>query len=252
VVGDARELKPKLEQFGPVTVYDTDIKPVNAEAGAAVGMSAQEIIDKYIEALGGRAALEKINDRTTVGDIEIDAMGQTMKGEFLQYEKRPNMQYQKFSLPMGSQETWVDGEHAVRSMGGEKQTLSGAELAEALEDATFMDFLRFPETGVALEVKGTKSVEGSDAYAVEVRKKSGKVSTMYLDAKSFLLVKEEKMEGPPGQAMLVATLYGDYKPVGGMKVPHTIRQTPMGATVKVTITSCDVNSIKDDSIFQPK
>ncbi len=252
LVRDAKVLKPKLERFGPVTVYDTDIKPVRENAGAAVGMRADEIIDKYIAALGGLEALDKITSRKIEGTLTVDAMGQSMHGDFLQYEKAPNKQYQKFSLPMGTQEVWVDGATAVRSTGGEKEVLSGTELAETLEDAAFLDFLHYKEIGVTLEVKGEKSVDGAPAYAVEVRKKSGKASTLYFDAKSFLLVMDEKMEGPPGKGVLIATKYGDYKTVGGMQIPHTIRQTPMGATVTISVTSCQVNADLPDSLFRPE
>lgn len=251
VVGDAKELKPKLEKFGPVTVYNTDIEPVIDKPTGAIDLTAGQVIEKHIAALGGREAIMAIKDRTSEGTLSIDMGGQSMSGKMLQIEKAPNKVYQKISFPMGAQEQWVDGTHAVKTMGPQAQTLEGEELETALEEAQLFDALRFEELGFKAVIKDKKDVDGEMSYAVEVTKKSGKVETRYFNATTFMLIKDEKTEESPRGSMTVVTKYGDYKSVNGVMMPHLINPNP-GVELTIKIESYKVNTNVDDSVFVRK
>ncbi len=49
---------------------------------------ADEVLDKYVEALGGKAAFEKLTSRVMKGDFELTTMGVTSVAEI--YAKAPN------------------------------------------------------------------------------------------------------------------------------------------------------------------
>jgi len=57
-------------------------------AALAQAQTAKDILDKMIEAQGGRKALEAIKDTTTVGGMEMVQMG--MNGSITMYQKEPN------------------------------------------------------------------------------------------------------------------------------------------------------------------
>ncbi len=252
VVGDAKELKPKLEKFGTVTVYDTDIEPVSAKPTSSVDITIDQLIEKHIEALGGRAALEGMKDRTTEGTVTINAGGQKMEGTILEIEKAPNKSYKKMALPMFTQETWCDGEHVIQAMGPQTMNLEGDELKQALEETQFNDIIRFNELGIKAVVKDKKEVNGKMAYAMEVTKKSGKVEARFIDAQSFLLVKDAKSMDTPRGSMTIETTYGDYKPVQGIMLPHSVMPNMMGVPLEVKVSSYKLNSNVADSVFVKK
>src|ERR1700722_16353184 len=59
-----------------------------AQKPAAAAPSADQILDKYVAAIGGGAAWHKLNSRISKGTIEIPAM--SLSGTFESHEKAPN------------------------------------------------------------------------------------------------------------------------------------------------------------------
>ena len=78
-------------------------------AGAAAAMpTLDDILDKFVKAVGGREAIEKLKSRTVKGTFEIEAM--SISGPFESWEKAPNKNSTLTSVPnMGSFITVYDG-----------------------------------------------------------------------------------------------------------------------------------------------
>jgi len=57
-------------------------------ASPALSQSADDILNKMIDAMGGRKAMEAVKDQTSTGSIELTQMG--LSGTVTQYIKRPN------------------------------------------------------------------------------------------------------------------------------------------------------------------
>src|SRR5262249_60032311 len=80
---------------GPTGAASAQEKPKPAEApeantakATAAESTVDQILDKYVQAIGGRQAVEKITSRVAKGTFEVSAMGQ--KGEIELYVKAPN------------------------------------------------------------------------------------------------------------------------------------------------------------------
>ena len=115
--------------FGAVVLT----QPVPAWAGDEEP-TAEAVIAKYIEALGGKAALEKIHNRVSKADMEVTPPGMTMK--VTAYEAEPNRSYVLVeSESMGRIEEGTDGKvsWSRHPMMGAR-VKEGAELARALKD----------------------------------------------------------------------------------------------------------------------
>jgi hypothetical protein len=69
---------------------------------------AEQILDQYVEAIGGLAALEKINNRVTKATIEIS--GEGIKLSSTMYQARPDKSYTVIESPdTGKMESGSDG-----------------------------------------------------------------------------------------------------------------------------------------------
>ena len=69
---------------------------------AAAAMAADDlpkgetVLDKYVEATGGKAVYSKIHNETTTGTMEFKAMG--LKGKLTSYAAEPDKRYTEISL----------------------------------------------------------------------------------------------------------------------------------------------------------
>src|SRR5262245_53834794 len=133
--------------------------------------TADQIIDKYIQAIGGKAVIEKQTSRVSKGTIEIPAFGLT--GTIEVYEKAPNKSIQIANITgYGIVNNCFDG---TAGWAQDPQTgmrdKSGTELAAAKLDAAFYKPLRLKELYTTVVVKGKEKVGDKDVYVIEATPK---------------------------------------------------------------------------------
>jgi hypothetical protein len=192
-------------------------------AEPAAPPTAQQILDRYVEAAGGRAALEKLKSRVMKGKIEVTALGVT--GPFEVRAKAPNKQVSTVEFEgFGAMREGFDGTvaWAVAPLQGVR-TKSGGELARVQRSTVFPRELKFRETYDRLEAKGASKVGAADTWVLEGTVKNGKPDRLYFDQKSGLLLREETVvESPVGEMNFQIDL-SDYRDIDGIKVPFTMR-----------------------------
>ncbi|MDR0660499.1 MAG: insulinase family protein [Prevotellaceae bacterium] len=248
VVGDKSHAEGLKQFAGDKTVqfYDIDGNPVEAPVAKSVDVSAEQIINGYATALGGKAAIDKIDSYKMLGEMSM--MGQ--KVEVTQAFKKPN--HTSMVMSMGGmvvQKIVFDGSKLKMSgMQGEQEITEGDQLEEMKASAGICPELSYAKNGYKLTVKGVEQVNGKDAYALEVVKGSN-TTIDYYDVESGLKVKSVATVDSPQGAMQQATEYGDYKPVDGVMFPHTVKQSVAGMAMNTAITSIEVNKLIDDSLF---
>lgn len=234
VVGKADEVAEKLKRFGKITYYDTEGNEVDPEAAKAAVASVDplSIIDKYIEAVGGKDAIAKIEDMTTTSVA-------TMQGQQLTItvkQKGNIMSKQSVGMgPMVLQEmVFNNGTAVIKAQGQSQDVPPGPQLDAMKESAVIFPEQYYKELGFELSIKGITDVNGSDAYEVVVKTPNGSSQSQFFDVESGLLVREVD---PTGDVMIL-----EYTEVSGIKVPSKMTITVPGigaleATVEVTINT---------------
>lgn len=205
-------------------------------ASAADLPAAQELIDKYIEAIGGRAAVEGIESRVTKGVFALVDMG--MSAGYENYVQPPNV-YNAVNLEgMGSVLTGIKDGVAWEShfMNGDS-ILEGDKKTDAERNAVIETLLEWEKWYSGAEVTGEEAVGEATAYAVEMTSTAGEASTIYFDKESGLIIQRDGI-GPDGLSN--TTVIGDYKDVGGVMVAHSI-QIQGGMTIEITMESVEHN-----------
>ncbi|HUU84507.1 MAG TPA: outer membrane lipoprotein-sorting protein [Phycisphaerae bacterium] len=223
--------------FGAVVLT----RPVPAWAGDEEP-TVEAVMAKYIEALGGKAALEKIHNRVTKADMEVSPPGMTMK--VTAWEAAPNLSYVLVeSESMGRIEEGTDGKVSWSNhpMMGAK-VREGAELDRALKDATFNSDLKWRELYKTVELAGTEEMEGKPCYKIVATPEDGQPETWYVDKESSLKIKVQRiMEGPMGQVPITTTI-GDFKKVDGVMIAYkTVQEVASMQKAVVTLTSVEHN-----------
>ncbi len=255
VVAADKQYADKLAPFaadGKVQWYDMDANPIETPKAQAVTASATEIIDNYVNAIGGKTIIENINDYKTVGTMEM--MGQEVAVE--QYFQKPNLSSMIISMQgMVVQKIAFDGSILRMSgMQGNQELTEGPELEEYKKAATVCPEMNYAANGYALSVEGIEAINGSDAYVVKVAK-GDNVSTEYYDVATGLKVRTSQAQEMEGMGEILSiTDFSDYREISGVKFPfiQTQKQSFMGQTMetKTIVNSVEVNKGVDSNIFK--
>ena len=205
------------------------------DAKAAALPTTDEILEKYVKALGGKEAIEKTTSRSAKGTFEIEAAN--ISGEVENYQKAPNKYASLFSIPgMGGGGQVYDGAKGWDSnpMSGIRE-LSGEELAVLKRLSDFYRPLNLKKHFPKMEVKGKETVGKSETYVVIATPAEGGPEKLYFDSATGFLVRQDAERETAQGKMASEAYFDDYKDVGGVKIPHTLKiVSPMFAiTIKM-------------------
>ncbi|MGC1596474.1 MAG: hypothetical protein WA774_14040, partial [Candidatus Acidiferrales bacterium] len=119
------------------TSSQTAPAPAPAQITTTATPTADQVLDHYVNAIGGRAAWSKLNSRVSKGTIEIPSMN-NLAGTVEIHEKAPNSMLAVITLGGAVFEQGFDGTTAWSDdpQNG-LRVLSGAELADARREADF-------------------------------------------------------------------------------------------------------------------
>jgi len=230
---------------------------VMALAVLVPALSAQtvdEIIAKNVDARGGMEKLKSIKSIRTTATM---TMGPGMEAPGVMVQKRPEMARLEFTIQGLTAVQAYDGSKAWQIMPfmGKKdpELMSGDETKEMQETADLDGpLVDYKAKGNTVELLGKEKVEGTDAYKLKVTLKNGDVQTMFIDADSFLEIREETKRMVRGTEREFESSIGDYKDVSGIIFPFAVESGIKGTDQKqkITISKIELNVPAEDSIFK--
>ena len=252
VVGNRDEIAPKLSMFDAegsarfYDVYGNELK--QSDAVMPEGLSAETVIDNYIEAIGGKAAIEQIKDIS----INLSVAAGPMQLSVNLQKKVPNMYlYTMGNGLMTMQKQVYDGKKAVLSdMSGKTEELSGDKLLEAKVDAQIIPEMHYKEFGYTMELKTIEQVGGKDAYKIVLTAPEGSSFSEFFDVESGLKVKRISAEETPMGVINVTAHYDDYRAVSDVLFPYAMSQTLGPQSLKMKVNSIEVNTGLGDEVFK--
>lgn len=218
IVGNAKQIAKGLDKYGPVKYFDFEGNEVEApvEAKADASLTTEILIEKVINAFGGKDAIAGIKDLQLKGTASV--MGQSldmtqtyvMPGNTVSVMSMGGMAIMKQSV--------VNGKYAVSQQGMEAPITD--EVKEGLDEAAvIIPEQNYIAKGYKLKIAGVEKVNGKDAIDLEVTTPSGKVSHRFYDASSYLLVKTARSQEVPGRgAVTQQQFYSGYKAVNGVQL----------------------------------
>jgi hypothetical protein len=198
----------------PIVVGPTQVKPTFSSTP-----EAEAIMERHIQAVGGREAIERIKSRVSIGVCSLPL--QSITGKVAIYEEAPNKRSMEINVPsIGVMKFVYDGER-----GWMQHPLMGfVELEEPMLSALrreydFYRMTRYKELFIRMDYKGTRDSAQGRANVLEFTSPGGYREEMHFDVKSGLLV------------FGAGTHFGDYRQVGEVKVPFMTRVSIAGLDV---------------------
>lgn len=242
----------------------TRLTSLTALAAAALSLSAQvasaqalpssaEVIANYVAAIGGKDAIMQIKSISSVGTLDVPAMGLSAKMEVAM--AAPNKVTSRTNIPgMGEIVTGFDGTFgwAIDPSAGER-LLADKELQQTKENADFYaNLLYTADHYSSMQVQSIVEFNGEKAYKMKmVRKGSGNESTQYFSVSSALLVGGESSQVTPMGNVQVTQTMSAYKQFGGIKMPTKVEQSMGPTKLIITMSGVTLNEVPANAFDMP-
>ena len=249
VVGKGSDVADNLsENVGwPVTYFDhyanSIAKPVFNKA-IPEGLTASQVMNNYIDAVGGRDLLESVN--TLVFKAEVTIPGAPFRPQMTIKQMAPNKSSTKMEVNMNGQKMTLmkssfDGETGYIEQQGQRKAMDEKEIDKAKAVKGIFEELYYSEDEI--ELMSINSIDFKDAYKVKITE-GEKVSYRYYGVDSGLLLSVEEQDDNNN---IVSTNYGDYRDIDGIKFPFNT-EIP-SQKLELNVTEILINEELKDSDF---
>ena len=242
VTGKGKEVLENLEKMTfqgkklPVKYFNTNADQVEKpeyKMELPAGVTAQSVIENYLDAIGGRAVLEKVKTVSIFASGEVQGMAlnfQLIRTSDNQFMQNIEMMGRSMSKQV------FNGENGYAMMQGQKMDLNPQQAAMIKDEAQpFYELHLDPE---AISLEGIEKVDGENAYKVKV---SGNRVAFY-NVDSGQKIQEITTTEMMGQTIESTMKFGDYKEASGIMFPFYLGQMMGPQLIEFTIEKIDVNS----------
>jgi hypothetical protein len=220
----------------------------------ASAQTADEIVARYIKAIGGMEKIQAVNTLRRSGKFNG---GGGFEAAILQDNKRLNSVREEFSLQGMTGINAYDGKTGwkIEPWGGKKdpESLGEEEMKSILEDSDFDGpLVNYLQKGIKVEFVGKDEFEGTDTFKLKVTRPNGDVYFYYLDTDSYIPIKFDTKRTVRGAEREYETALGDYKEVAGWYLPYSIESNVKGSPnkQKVVYDKIEANVALDESRFR--
>ena len=209
---------------------------------------ADQLLDKYITAIGGAEALEKVASRVEKGTLTAFG-GQHFPVDV--YSKAPDKRLSVMHLPNGDSLTAFDGTQGWLSVPGRVHRMTAAENAAAQIDADLYFPLHVKTLYEKFRVNAGEKIDGHDTYLVAGLKEGQPPLRLYFDRESGLLLRLVRYAETPLGRNPTQVDYSDYRQTNGLKIPFRWTLSRPGNQFTIRVEQLQQNVPVDDAKFAP-
>lgn len=213
--------------------------------------AAREILDAYVNAIGGTEAIENAQYRHFSGQMTMPAAGLNMTMEM--WQARPNKMVMVMEIPgMGEMKQGYDGDVAwsVNPMQGPR-IIEGAELQQTIRQADFDSNLRFEHLFPTLETVERTEMFGRPCYKVRMVAENGDEAFGCFDTETRLLIGMTSRTESEQGTIESTVQFQDYKDFGGIKMPARTVMNVMGQEMVMTVNEISTDPIPAERFEVP-
>jgi photosynthetic reaction center cytochrome c subunit len=241
------------DPVGTPIITDEESGPIAADEkaggeGKPALPTAGQLLDKYLAAIGGADALQKITSRVQKGSLTSFG-GQKFPAEV--YSKAPDKRLSVMHLQVGNSVTAFDGKQGWLSVPGRVHMMSAAENDAARMDADFYFAVHVETLHRKFRVEPGEKIDGHDTYRVVATSEGQPPLRLYFDQQSGLLLWLVRYAETPLGRNPTQIDYADYRDVNGVKVPFRWTLARPGNRFTIQVEQTQQNVPMDDAKFAP-
>lgn len=250
VVGNKAEVASKLKVFaanGKINYYDAFGNPVADAEPIPEGVTAETVINKYLDAIGKREDLEKVNSQDITMSSSMQGMPLTIhymtKGntKMLMSVKSGDLEIQTIKINENTGK--ISGMMGAKDL-TEDEIKSYLEGNAPFEELTFMN-----KTTKLIQIE---EINGVKAYKMEVIDQDGHSKFYFYDVNTGLKIAMMESKPTPQGDMTTSTFLKDYQSVNGILVPFTTVEDNAGQVMEMKVENIVLGGSLSDTNFHVK
>jgi outer membrane lipoprotein-sorting protein len=215
---------------------------------SAFSQTADEVIAKYVDAIGGKQKWNSLNSLRVEGQIEVQGISIPFTMNAVQNKgNRTDAEFQGAKIieivtpTAGWSLNGLQGQSALQPMSEEdlKSKVDGIEIQDQLVD--------YAAKGHTVELLGKDEADGNEYFKLKVVTKLGNEKVHFIDTKSYLIYKTETTNKANGQEVKQEVKFLDYQTMeNGIKMAF---KQETGAMILV-FKKISINPVIDESLFK--
>jgi hypothetical protein len=209
-------------QVRPVRIFF--IIAALALAGPALRADRADMIARiHVEAIGGLMRINLLNTLEATGRVDID--GREMRFRLL--AERPNRLRMETTvagrrLVQGTDGVEAPWQYAAGETGGVSR-LGGQTARDFAADAEFDDpLVDYAARGYVLDYAGETTIDGRKQFKLLVTRRLVDSYFLLVDAETYFITRRVTTQVRGGLETVRESVYEDFRPVGGVIMPHRI------------------------------
>jgi hypothetical protein len=213
--------------------------------------AARTIIDRHLQAIGGRKAILGHASTRITGTVTV--VGNGMTGNFEIFAAKPDRALSKVTLGgIGDLVEAYDGTHAWSSSPMTGPMLSqGKELEQRKFDADFYGELHDPTRYASIKTVEKTAFQGRPCYKISLVRKDGAEDFDFYDVETGLKAGTIATRESPMGAVTSTVWQGDYVKFGDILQPTTIKQSNTGVELVMKVSSVEYDSVAASTFDAP-
>ena len=224
---------------------DTSASPTPNESEIA-----DKILERFVEVIGGRQAIDGVKTYKTKGHFEMAALN--VRGDMEVWAKDPNRSLTVIQFPgITPLRKGYDGEtHWVQTPVGTFSMKGPQEMSEIERDAEVYGAWRIRNLYEWIKLDSRARLNGRDVYVVEGKPLKGPSEKLFFDVENGLLLRWDMARRQPNRTVFVKVHLNDYRDVDGVKVPFNVRFAFESFDFTITLDEMRHNVEINDAIFK--
>jgi hypothetical protein len=220
-------------------------------ASFANAQTADEIVNKHIEALGGKDKLSQIksisyDNKTEVMGNESNSTITVLNGKG--YKNEANFNGQQIIQVVTDKGAW-----AINPFGGSSDAQAmPADQYKLAEDGIYVPdpLVNYAEHGAKIELQGQEKVDSVNAFKIKYTNKDSGTITYYINPSTFYIIESVKTGEVQGQLTNITITYSDYRKTDfGIYLAYAVNIDMGQFALKSNVNKVDINKDVNPSIF---
>jgi photosynthetic reaction center cytochrome c subunit len=224
----------------------SEVEKSEDAAKEKTGPSADKLLEKYLQATGGAAAVEKITTRVMTGTITFGDRNVPIDI----FSKDPGKRISFTHTPDGDSVTAFEGHEGWLGFPGRPaREMHGSDIDAAAMDADLHFAAHLKGMFSEVQVQGREKIGDHDAYQVVGRREGKPPLRLYFDEQTGLLVRLVRYGETPLGRMPTQIDYADYREAGGVKIPFRWTLARPSGRFTIQVSEVKQNVPVDDAKF---
>ena len=212
--------------------------------------TVDELLTRYVEALGGAKAINAVTSRLIKGTLDIP--GQSRGGSFETYTQAPNKGMSVLeAYPLGRVKGGFNGRSGwAQTAQGVQAIKTAADVASLQRDSDIYAAVRVKSNYSKVTLAGKSNIGYREMYVLDLQPAVGPVERLYLDAKTYLPARLNTVRKLGAVNTPVEIYFDDWRAVDGLQYPFSMSHRFERLTLSFTVKEIRHNVALDASLFE--